>query len=406
MLLKALATVFLCIIGLNVSYAEERITPPQENNTLPPPSVSQNIPAPPKLDVRAYLLMEYKSGRVLFGENIDEKIDPASLTKMMTSYVVGQEIKLGRLQPSDMVTISEKAWSKNYSDSSKMFIEVGKKVSVDMLNKGIIITSGNDACIAMAEHIAGTEDSFASLMNQWGKRIGLTNTNFVNSHGLYDVNHYSTAYDMAVLGRALIKDLPEEYSIYAQKDFEFNGITQHNRNRLLWDDSIKVDGIKTGHLSQVGYNLVASAINPQNGMRLISVVIGDVSEKKRAINSKALLQYGLRYYEPYTPLKANDKIVEKEIRLGMKDTISLGVPEEIYIAIPVGSKDRVKASFSLNNKQLLAPISKGDKLGKITISLDGKPLYKTDLIALEDVSEAGFFSKIWDYTVMTVSDWF
>ena len=299
MIKRILGTLLITGTIAGTAVADPGTAAPQES-TLPPPSPAQKIPDPPHPDVRAYLLMDYTSGRVLFGEHYDERIDPASLTKMMTSYVIGQELKLGRIHLDDKVSISENAWSKNLGDSSKMFLEIGKTVPVDLLNKGIIIQSGNDACIAMAEHIAGSESSFASLMNEWGKRIGLRGSHFVNSHGLYNEQHYSTAYDMAVLGRALIKDLPEEYKIYSQKEFTFNGIRQMNRNRLLWDTSINVDGIKTGHISQVGYNLVASAVNSSNGMRLISVIIGDVSEKSRAANSLALLRYGLRFYEPYT----------------------------------------------------------------------------------------------------------
>ncbi|MDD2342497.1 MAG: D-alanyl-D-alanine carboxypeptidase, partial [Tolumonas sp.] len=267
-----------------------------------PDPVPTPIPSPPQITAKAYLLMDYNSGQLLFSENPDERLPPASLTKMMTSYVIGQELKSGRIKSTDMVTISKNAWAKNYGDSSKMFIEVGKQVSVENLNKGIIIDSGNDACIAMAEHIAGSEDSFASLMNQWAAKLGMKNTHFVNAHGLYNPDHYSTAHDMAILARALIHDLPNEYAIYSQKDFTFNGIAQHNRNRLLWDKTLAVDGIKTGHVSQAGYNLVASAIGPEN-MRLISVVIGANSEQQRAAESKKLLTYGFRFYQNIQPYK-------------------------------------------------------------------------------------------------------
>ena len=257
----------------------ETATPTPTPNAVPTPDPKPMpaqapvaLPSPPVIAAKAYLLMDYNSGQILIGENTEERLPPASLTKMMTSYVIGQELKSGRIKPTDMVTISQNAWAKNYGDSSKMFIEVGKQVSVDNLNKGIIIQSGNDACIAMAEHIAGSEDSFASLMNQWADKLGMKDTHFMNSHGLYNPDHYSTAHDMARLGQALIRDLPNEYAIYSQKDFTFNGITQHNRNRLLWDKTLVVDGIKTGHVSEVGYNLVASATGPE-GMRLISVII-------------------------------------------------------------------------------------------------------------------------------------
>ena len=377
-----------------------------ESSTLPPPAPSDQIPEPPSPNVRAYLLMDYASGRVLFGKAYEDQIDPASLTKMMTSYVIGQEIKLGRLHLNDMVTISEKAWSKNYSDSSKMFIEVGREVPVELLNKGIIIASGNDACIAMAEHIAGSESSFASLMNEWAKIIGLKNSHFVNSHGLYDENHYSTAYDMALLGRALIKDLPEEYAIYSEKEFSFNGIKQYNRNKLLWDTTINADGIKTGHLSQVGYNLVASAVHPSNGMRLISVIIGDVSEKERAAHSKELLRYGMRFYEPYTAFKQGQALATKEVRLGDRDSISIGTLNDVSLVVPINSVSRLKAEYSLDQKNLTAPIKKGAKIGVLNLSLDGKVIYKTNLVSLDEVNEGGFFSRTWDHIVIFFKDLF
>lgn len=377
-----------------------------EESALPPPSPAQKIPDPPRPDVRAYLLMDYTSGRVLLGEHFEERIDPASLTKMMTSYVIGQELKLGRIHADDMVPISENAWGKKLGDSSKMFLEVGKTVPVEMLNKGIIIQSGNDACIAMAEYIAGSESSFASLMNEWGKRIGLKGSNFVNSHGLYNENHYSTAYDMAVLGRALIKDLPEEYQIYSQKEFTFNNIKQVNRNRLLWDNSIHVDGIKTGHISQVGYNLVASAVNDKNGMRLISVVIGDVSEKSRAANSLTLLRYGLRFYEPYSPLAGGQTLLKKEVRLGDVSEVPLGTLHDVSFAVPLESEKRIKATYVMKESPLRAPIAKGQVMGTLTFSLDGKAIYEIPLVALSDVAEGGFMSRMWDQMYLTVSGWF
>lgn len=389
-----------CLIFTNGVAAE--VTETNTQIQAPKPK----LPPHPNPDVRAYLVMDDRTGRVLFGERYDEQIDPASLTKMMTSYVIGQELKSGRLKLTDMVTISENAWSKKYADSSKMFIEVGKQVPVELLNKGIIIQSGNDACIAMAEHIAGSEEAFTALMNEWGQKIGLRNTNFVNAHGLYNENHYSTAYDMALLGRALIRDLPEEYAIYSIKEFTYNGIKQTNRNRLLWDSTLKVDGIKTGHLSNVGYNLVASAVNTEKNMRLISVIIGDVSEKQRSLNSKALLTYGFRFFENYDAVKANEVLATKEIRLGETDELKLGVNHDVLLVIPVNRKDDVKAAFSLNDKEVVAPIAKGQKLGTISFTLDGEILYQTDIVALNEVKEGGFFSRMWDHCVMIVSSWF
>lgn len=356
------------------------------------------LPSPPQIAAKAYLLMDYNTGQVLIGSNEHERLPPASLTKMMTSYVIGQELKSGRIKPSDMVTISQNAWAKNYSDSSKMFIEVGKQVSVDNLNKGIIIQSGNDACIAMAEHIAGSEDSFASLMNQWADRIGMKETHFVNAHGLYNVDHYSSAYDMALLGQALIRDLPEEYKIYSQKDFAFNGITQHNRNRLLWDKSLAVDGIKTGHLSEVGFNLVASATGPDN-MRLISVVIGSGSEAQRAEESKKLLTYGFRFYQNVTPYKQGAELASQRIWMGDKSEIKLGTDRDISLLLPRNSSGKLKADFQLNG-ELDAPVKKGEQVGTIFLKLDDKEVAQYPLVALEEVNQGSLFSRLWDYLVL------
>ncbi len=356
------------------------------------------LPSPPQIAAKAFLLMDYHTGQVLIGSNEHERLPPASLTKMMTSYVIGQELKNGRIKPDDMVTISQNAWSKNYSDSSKMFIEVGKQVSVDNLNKGIIIQSGNDACIAMAEHIAGSEDSFASLMNQWAERLGMKETHFVNAHGLYNVDHYSSAYDMALLGQALIRDLPSEYAIYAQKDFTFNGIVQHNRNRLLWDKSLAVDGIKTGHVSEVGYNLVASATGPDN-MRLISVVIGSGSEAQRAEESKKLLTYGFRFYQNVTPYKQGAELASQRVWMGDKSEIKLGTDRDISLVIPRNSSGKLKADIQLKG-ELDAPLKKGEEVGTIFLKLDGKEVAHYPLVALEEVNEGSLFSRLWDYLIL------
>ena len=356
------------------------------------------LPSPPQIAAKAYLLMDYHTGQVLIGSNEHDRLPPASLTKMMTSYVIGQELKSGRIKPEDMVTISQNAWAKNYSDSSKMFIEVGKQVSVDNLNKGIIIQSGNDACIAMAEHIAGSEDSFASLMNQWADRLGMKETHFVNAHGLHNPDHYSSAYDMALLGQALIRDLPNEYAIYSQKEFTFTGIVQHNRNRLLWDKTLVVDGIKTGHVSEVGYNLVASATGPDD-MRLISVVIGSGSEAQRAEESKKLLTYGFRFYQNVTPYKQGAELANQRIWMGDKSEIKLGTDRDISLVVPRNSSGKLKADFQLKN-ELNAPIKKGEQVGTIFLKLDGKDVAQYPLVALEEVNEGSLFSRLWDYLVL------
>ena len=394
---------FCAAVALSMTAVAATTTPtpdalPKPDPRPMPAPAPVALPSPPQIAAKAFLLMDYHTGQILIGNNEHDRLPPASLTKMMTTYVIGQELKNGRIKPDDMVTISQNAWAKNYSDSSKMFIEVGKQVSVDNLNKGIIIQSGNDACIAMAEHIAGSEDSFASLMNQWAERLGMKETHFVNAHGLYNADHYSSAYDMALLGQALIRDLPSEYAIYAQKDFTFNGIVQHNRNRLLWDKTLAVDGIKTGHVSEVGYNLVASATGPDN-MRLISVVIGSGSEAQRAEESKKLLTYGFRFYQNVTPYKQGAELATQRIWMGDKSEIKLGTDRDISLVIPRNSSGKLKADFQLKN-ELNAPIKKGEQVGTIFLKLDGKDVAQYPLVALEEVNEGSLFSRLWDYLVL------
>lgn len=406
-----LAKIVLLTAAFSISAATfaETATPTPTPTPMPDPKPTLDpkpmpapapvaLPSPPQISAKAHLLMDYNSGQILIGENTEERLPPASLTKMMTSYVIGQELKAGRIKPTDMVTISQNAWAKNYDDSSKMFIEVGKQVSVDNLNKGIIIQSGNDACIAMAEHIAGSEDSFASLMNQWAAKLGMNDTHFVNAHGLYNVDHYSTAHDMARLGQALIRDLPNEYAIYSQKDFTFNGITQHNRNRLLWDKTLVVDGIKTGHVSEVGYNLVASATGPE-GMRLISVIIGSNSEQQRAEESKKLLTYGFRFYQNMQPYKQGAELATQRIWMGDKSEIRLGTDRDINLLAPRGAATKLKADFQLN-RELHAPIKQGETVGTIFLRIDGKDVAQYPLVALDTVEEGGIFSRLWDYLVL------
>ncbi|ENY73227.1 serine hydrolase [Aeromonas diversa] len=358
------------------------------------------VPSAPAIAAKSYILMDYYTGQTLVQENADERLPPASLTKMMTSYIVGLELAKGNIKHDDMVTISQNAWSKNYSDSSKMFIEVGKQVSVDDLNKGIIIQSGNDACVAMAEHIAGSTDSFASLMNTWAAKLGMNNTHFMNPHGLHDPEHYSTARDMALLGQALVRDVPEEYKVYSQKSFQFNGITQHNRNKLLWDPTLNVDGIKTGHVSEIGYNLVASATNKE-GMRLISVVMGTASERVRAEESKKLLTYGFRFFQTLTPYKAGTELVTQKIWMGDKSTVKLGVDKDVAVIITRGQSDKLKADFQLDT-ELKAPLAKGQRVGTVFLKMGDKEITQAPLVALEDVQEGNLLSRIWDYLMMLV----
>ncbi len=360
-------------------------------------------PDAPKVAAKAFILMDYNSGQIIAEENAYESLNPASLTKMMTSYVIGHEVKIGNISLDDKVTISNKAWSKNFPDSSKMFIEVGKQVSVADLNRGIIIQSGNDACVAMAEHIAGTEDGFVNMMNSWAEQLGMKDSYFENSHGLDSENHKTTAYDMAILGAALIRDVPEEYHIYSEKSFTFNGIKQYNRNGLLWDKSMNVDGIKTGHTSGAGYNLVTSAT--KDGMRLVSVVMGTASESARKAESKKLLSYGFRFFETITPYKAGEKFVTQKIWYGDKPSVDLGVMTDTPITINRGQAKNLQANFELD-KELSAPLAKGEVVGRVFFQLGDKDIAQFPLVTLQEVQEGSWFSKLMDYFKQLFSSWF
>ena len=308
--------------------------------------------APPEVNAQSYILMDYHSGAVLTAVNADQRQYPASLTKMMTSYVVGQAIKQGKIHNSDMVTIGESAWGRNFPDSSKMFLNLNQQVSVEDLNKGVIIVSGNDASVALAEHVSGTALNFVDTMNRYVQQFGLQNTHFTTPHGLDDPNQYSSARDMAIIGAHIIRDLPEEYKIYAEKDFTFNKIKQPNRNGLLWDKTMNVDGMKTGHTSQAGYNLVASATNPGN-MRLISVVMGVPTYKGREVESKKLLQWGFSNFETLKALEANKAVSEQTVYYGDEGRVKLGVLQDSFITVPKGKQTQLKARYELNEKYLV-----------------------------------------------------
>ncbi len=361
------------------------------------------IPKAPSIAAKGYLLIDFDSGKVLSENNSEETLEPASLTKMMTSYIIGQELKSGNLKLTDKVTISNNAWSKNFPDSSKMFIEIGKEVTVEDLNRGIIIQSGNDACVAMAEHIAGSEPAFADLMNSWALQLGMNDTHFVNSHGLHADGHHTTAKDMAILAKAIITDVPNEYKIYSEKSFKYNGIVQYNRNGLLWDKSLNVDGMKTGHTSAAGYSLVSSAT--KDGMRLISVVMGTRSDDARKVESKKLLNWGFRFFETITPYKANDQLASERIWMGTQANIRLGVPVDTPLTLPRNQSQNLKADFVINN-ELRAPIQKGDKVGQVNYTLGDEAIATYDLIALETVEEGGIFSRIIDYVKLLFIGWF
>ena len=360
---------------------------------------------PPQINAQTYILMDYNSGAVLASLNPDQRQYPASLTKMMTSYVVGSALKQGKIHNTDMVTIRESAWGRNFPDSSKMFLNLNQQVSVDDLNRGIIVVSGNDACVAIAEHISGTVPNFVATMNKYVAQFGLKNTNFTTPHGLDEPNQYSSARDMAIIGSRIIRDLPEEYKIYAEKSFTFNKITQPNRNGLLWDKTIHVDGMKTGHTSQAGYNLVASAVTPDN-MRLISVVMGVSTYKGREVESKKLLQWGLANFDTFKTFEAGKAVLEQPVYYGTENEAKLGLLQDGFVTIPKGRQADLKARYVMTEKHLEAPLAKGQIVGKIIYQLDGKDIAALNLQAMEEIPEAGVFGKAWDWIVLTLKSLF
>jgi len=367
------------------------------NNVL-----SANIlPPPPEINAKGYVLMDYSTGHVIASGNPDVQLAPASLTKMMTSYIIGKELLSGNIKNDDQVLISENAWAKNFPDSSKMFIRVGTEVPVHLLNRGIVVSSGNDACVAMAEHIAGSESAFADMMNAYAEELGLSSTFFENSHGLDSQNHITTPRDMGNLAIAIVRDTPDEYALYKEKAFTYNKIKQYNRNSLLWDKSMNVDGMKTGHTSQAGYSLVTSAT--KGGMRLVSVVMGAESERARKTESKKLLTYGFRFFETTTPFSAGDTFTEARIWMGDTKNLRLGTLEDITVSHARGESQNIKAEIVLDT-ELVAPIDKGQIMGKVLLTLNGKDIASYPLVALNEVNEGGFFSKFIDWVIRLFSD--
>ena len=347
------------------------------------------IPAPPKIDASAYLIMDFDSGQLLASENIDQRIPPASLTKMMTIYVAASELAENKIHLDDKVVVSEKAWR---MPGSRMFIEVNKEVTVGDLLKGIIIQSGNDASVALAEYISGDEDVFAELMNQHASRLGLTNSHFTDSSGLPNEQHYTTAHDMAILAAALIRDFPDIYALHSEREFTYNGITQQNRNSLLWLDKT-VDGIKTGHTEEAGYCLVTSA--KRDDMRLISVVMGSKGEKARTETSLALLNYGFRFYETRKLFSANEILTTAKIWKGDTDSVGLGLTRDLYITIPRGQFENINTVFDLPER-MIAPIAQGDEKGKVKLILSDKEIVSRPLFAMQSIAQGGLFSRLKD----------
>ena len=347
------------------------------------------IPAAPQIGAESYLLIDAATGDVLASENARMRLPPASLTKIMTSYIIADEIEQGRITLDDRVPISVKAWR---MEGSRMFIREGTEVSVADLLRGIVIQSGNDASVAMAEYIAGDEEAFAGLMTQTAKSLGMNNTNFMNATGLPDEMHYTTAEDLAILTRALINRFPEHYAIYSEKYFSYNDIRQANRNALLWRDD-SVDGVKTGHTQAAGYCLVASAM--ENDTRLISVVMGARDERTRAAESQKLLNYGFRYYETVNLYAAGSSLKRVRVWSGLHESLEVGLDDAITLTIPRGGRDQLKAEINLQDV-IEAPIERGQSLGALTLSLGDEMLVERPVVALNPVQEAGWLSSTLD----------
>lgn len=347
------------------------------------------VPPAPTLATRAYVLRDFNSGQLLASQRPNERIEPASLTKLMTAYLSFTAIRQGRLSLTQSLPVSEKAWR---TEGSRMFIEPNKPATVDELLRGMIVQSGNDACITLAEGIAGSEETFATMMNQQAQRLGMANTRFVNSTGLPHPQHYTTAQDLSVLATAIIRDFPEFYPLYSIKEYSYNNITQPNRNRLLWQDPF-VDGIKTGHTESAGYCLISSA--KRGGMRLISVVLGTESDSARTVESQKLLNYGFQFFDSARLYQKGQSIASLRVWKGNQDMLKAGFNQDMYVALPKGQQQRLKAEMT-TTQPLLAPLSVGQKVGSVKFSLDGKLVAEQPLESLDNVRIANIFGRTWD----------
>lgn len=356
------------------------------------------IPTPPMLNARAYILIDADSGKIIAEKNSTERLPPASLTKMMTLYVISNALHHEQMHLTDRVHVSEDAW---HAEGSRMFIKEGDEVAIEDLIKGIIVDSGNDACVAMAEHIGGSEPGFAQIMNQQAQNLGMKDSHFTDSNGLPNADHYTTARDLAILGRALVNNFPEYYPWYQQKWFTYNGIRQPNRNRLLWRNG-QVDGIKTGHTNEAGFCLVASA--KRDRMRLISVILGAPNDKTRADDSEKLLNYGFRFYETHALYQAKQPIQTLSVYKGRNAEIPVGSIEPIYLTVPAGQYDKIKITTQLSHA-LEAPIALHQPVGQLIVEFDHKPIETRPLYALQAVERGGIFKRMKDSCRLSIKRW-
>ncbi|MBZ9560343.1 MULTISPECIES: D-alanyl-D-alanine carboxypeptidase family protein [unclassified Modicisalibacter] len=390
----AAAVTTLCIALVQPAMAEDQ----QASQPKPDSSMQQSlpepmIPSPPSLNASSWILLDANSGEVLVEHNADQRLPPASLTKMMTAYIVEKEINDGNIADDDMVTISEHAWR---TGGSRMFVREGTQVSVNDLLHGVVIQSGNDASVALAEYVAGSEPSFVDLMNQQAQRMGLKNTHFANATGLPHDDHYSSARDLANIARHIIQDFPDHYEMYSEKYFTYNGIRQPNRNRLLWRDP-SVDGLKTGHTDAAGFCLVSSA--KQDDMRLISVVMGTNSDEARAQESQKLLSYGFRFFDTFKLYQRGAVLNQPRIWGGAQDTLKLGVTDALYLTVPKGRRDEMTAKLNIP-ETIKAPVQAGQQLGTLQVKLGDEVIREEPLVALQSVEQGGFFKRIWDAVLL------
>ena len=352
-------------------------------------SANPLVPPAPSVAAKSYLLLDYHSQQALAAKNADERVEPASLTKLMTAYLTFFALKQNQIQPTQTVPVSERA---RKAEGSRMFIEPRKPVTVEELMRGMIVQSGNDACIALAELIAGSEEAFAQQMNREAQRLGMKNTNFTNSTGLPNAQHYSTARDLALLALAIVRDFPEYHPLYALKEYRYNNITQANRNRLLWSDPT-VDGMKTGYTENAGYCLITSAKRGER--RLISVLLGAASETARAAESQKLLNYGFQFYDSVKLYGKNQPVASLQVWKGNGDSVKAGFLTDLYVSLPKGQADKLKANLE-SQRPMFAPIVSGQKIGVMKLMLDGKPYAEIPVVALESVALAGVLGRGWD----------
>jgi len=385
---------FLPALLFFVSWTAAAQTPAPDPDRSSPP-----VPAAPQLAAESYVLMDFDSGRMLVEHNPDMRVEPASITKLMTAYVVFHGLSEGKLKLDDAVPVSEAAWR---TGGSRMFIEPGMQVTVEDLVRGMVIQSGNDASVALAEHMAGSEQAFADLMNHYAVQLGMQGTHYTNATGLPDPEHYTTASDVALLSAATIRDFPDYYAWYSEKEFTFNNIRQHNRNTLLWRDPA-IDGLKTGHTESAGYCLAASA--KRNGMRLVSSLMGSASEASRASETQTLLNYGFRFFETVQLYKAGQELTRARVWKGLQDEVPLGLEQPLFVTIPVGRYDDLEAQLQLQ-PQLMAPLDAGATLGRIDVALDDELVASRGLVALSAVEEAGFFGSALDGLQLWLEDMF